>query len=170
MVGNKCGVATMGSFILLHKPEDFGTGKFAFTTRSIDFDPPESKNVADADPSKTHNYECAWLLRNLMLQPWVCRFYLIKPKILGQGTPCLQRGLLVSTHRIPKMFQTSTHTKLRIMSCRGLRNLQCEQPRGDTGVLLVVSATLFSFGLHVSNHKMHGSHTQTRAPRRARKL
>ena len=120
MVGEKCGVATMGSLILLHKPEDFGTGKSAFTTRSIDSDPPESKNVADADPSKTHNYECAWLLRNLMLQPWACRFYLIKPKIFGQGAPCLQRGLLVFTHRIPKMFQTSTHTKLRIMSCRGL--------------------------------------------------
>ena len=147
MVGDKCGVATMGSLILLHKPEDFGTGKSAFTTRSIDSDAPESKIAADADPHKTHNYECAWLLRNVMLQPWVCRFYLIKPKILGQGTPRLQRGLLVSTHRIPKMPQTPTPTKLRIMSCRGLRNLQCEQPRGDTGVLLVVSATLFSFGL-----------------------
>ena len=111
MVGEKCGVATMGSLILLHKPEDFGTGKSVFTTLSIDFDSPNSKIVANADPRKTHNYECAWLLRNLMLQPWVRRFYSINPKILGQGTPCLQRDLLVSTHRIPKMFQTSTPHK-----------------------------------------------------------
>ena len=120
MVGEKCGVAAMGSLSLLHKPKDFGTGESVFTTLSIDFDPPNSKNVANADPRKTHNYECAWLFRNLMLQPWVPRFYSINPKILGRGTPRLQRYLLCSTHRVPKMFQTSTHAELIIMSLRGL--------------------------------------------------
>ena len=71
MVGENLGVATMGPLILSHKPEDFGTGKSVFATLSIDFDSPNSKSVANADPRKTHNYEFSWLVRNSALQPWV---------------------------------------------------------------------------------------------------
>ena len=71
MVGENLGVATMSSLILFNKPEDFGTGKSVFTTRSIDFDSPNSKNVANVDPHKTHNSEFSWLVRNSALQPWV---------------------------------------------------------------------------------------------------
>ena len=71
MVGNKCGVATMGSLILLHKPEDLGTGKPAFTMLSIDFDSPKSKIVASARPRKTQNSEFSWLVTSVGLQPWV---------------------------------------------------------------------------------------------------
>ena len=105
-----------------------------------------------------------------MLQPWVPRLYHMNPKILGRASRRLQRCVLFPTRRIPKMLQTPTHAKLRSMSFRGLRNLQCRQPRGGAAMALVMSATLFSFGLHLPNRKMYESHTQTHAPRHAHKL
>jgi len=71
VVDEKCGVATMGSLILLHKPEDFGTGKSVVTTRYVVLHLPNSKNVANVGPHKTHNYEFSWLVRSVGLQPWV---------------------------------------------------------------------------------------------------
>ena len=88
MVGEKFGVATMGSSILLYKAEDFGTGESVLTTMSIVLHSPNSKNVANVDPHKTHNYEFSWLVRSFGLQPWAPRFYHTNPKILGRGGRC----------------------------------------------------------------------------------
>ena len=66
MVGDKFGVATMGSSILLYKAEDFGTGESVLTTTLSVPHSPNSKNVANADPHKTHNYECSWLVKFTM--------------------------------------------------------------------------------------------------------
>ena len=62
MVGEKFGVATMGSLILFNKPEDFGTGNPAFTTLSIAFHSQNCKNVPNFDPRRTHIYELSWLV------------------------------------------------------------------------------------------------------------
>ena len=70
MVGKKFGVATMGSSNLLYKPEAFGTGTSVVTTRYIVLHAPNSKNVANARPHKTQNYEFSWLVRSVGLQPW----------------------------------------------------------------------------------------------------
>ncbi len=160
----------VGGKNLFHKPEAFGTGKSVFTSPPIVFHSHNSKNAANVGPRKTHNSEFPWLVRILVLQPWVPRLYHMNPKILGRASRRLQRYVLFPTHIIPKMFQTPTHEKLRIMSFRGWRNLQCRHPRGDADMVLVMSATLFSFGLHLPNRKMHESHTQTHAPRHAHKL
>ena len=89
MVGENLGVATMGSLILSHKPEDFETGRSVLTTVSIVSRSPNSKNVAHVGPHKTHNYECSGFVRNLGSQPWVSRFYYINPEDFGTGKSVL---------------------------------------------------------------------------------
>ena len=66
MVGENFGVTTMGSSTVSHEPEDFGTGKSAFTTLCIVSHSPNSKNVPNTDPRKPQKYDFPWFAKFTM--------------------------------------------------------------------------------------------------------